>query len=645
MYEQLQLWNQVTLHVLDIQVLHLHSEHELRKYIAPSSMFVFIANGQTEIWLEGEVSFSEHFQLIHVAKGQQLTVESAKADVYLVMYHAVLPSSALKEFHIMMQKNNPFMKNWSIIPKQPLELLNQYKELAMTWERLLNEKEHKTSLARSMESLTRLKIQGDFLRLVQLMLEERVIQNTKPTLVEQVLRYITQHFREPISIARLASQLNYTPQYITRTFKAQMGCSPSEYMMRLRMEVAKQILVNSAASLQEIASYIGYNDSLYFTRIFKKQVGIAPGEYRKNHANVVSKNTMNEYESSIVATQNAMYDLNINEINYHLISDGGRDMAMSKSLVTAALLCLTMVTTGCSTASETNKGGTSIKEEKQQTATASQSDMRTITTSMGDVEVAVEPKRVAAPGYLGTVLALGVEPIASDKFLMDSPYLEGMIDDVTNVDDSLEALTELEPDVIITHLNQPETVDKYKMIAPTIAMPYNSFESIQEEIRYFGDLLNKKEEAEKWIAQFEAHTNELKQQVQDALGNNETVSIMQEYDGKVFLFGSKSGRGGRIMYEILGANPPADVPEHMLKESYYEFSLEMLPQYTGDYLVLTTKSTLEELQADPIWGQLPAVQQGNVYLWTESESWFRDPIAVEAQIDDLAKWIIDVAKK
>ncbi|MED1722040.1 ABC transporter substrate-binding protein [Brevibacillus parabrevis] len=193
-------------------------------------------------------------------------------------------------------------------------------------------------------------------------------------------------------------------------------------------------------------------------------------------------------------------------------------------------------------------------------------------------------------------------------WLLRRMYLEGKLDGVTDVGDSLEALLEVEPDLIITQITQAETVDKYAKIAPTVAMPYNRFASIQEEMRYFGDLLDKKDVAEQWIADFERKTGKLREAVQGALHEGETVSVMQEYDGTVFLFGPKSGRGGRIMYEILGAKPPAAIPEHMLADSYYEFSLEKLPEYTGDYLILTTNSTLEQLKADPIWGKLPPIR-------------------------------------
>lgn len=49
---------------------------------------------------------------------------------------------------------------------------------------------------------------------------------------------------------------------------------------------------------------------------------------------------------------------------------------------------------------------------------------------------------------------------------------------------------------------------------------------------------------------------------------------------------------------------------------------------------------LKDLQADPIWGSLPAIKNGKVYIWTEEQSWFRDPIALLKQTQDLAEWII-----
>lgn len=645
--EQIQLWNQVVIRVLDIRVKRVGGGDEICDYVTPASMFMFVANGRGELWTKDEVWLSERFHLIHIGKGQRITVQSTDfLDTYMILYNASLPASALREFHMMMQTDNPFMKSWAVSPSEPLVMLEMLETMLTDWQQIDNGQLDKEKNMKDVHELRRLKAKGEFIRFVHATLQERMEHAHAPSLTEQVVHYIAKNYRGMISMEQLAQQMNYTPQYVSRKFKEQMGCSPLDYTIRLRIDLARKLLCDTEATLQEIAVYVGYPDTVYFNRMFKKQTGITPGEYRKQYQYIGSKDTMNRPNLSIVAPHPAMYHLNGNDIHYQLMLDGGNDMEIrKKNLLAMALLCLTLVASGCGTSPEGANGKSGATKSNQVKSEAPANiQMRTIKTALGDVEVPIQPQRIAAPAYLGTVLALDVQPVASDFLLMESPYLEGMLDGVTDVGDSLEALVELKPDLIITNINKEEAVDKYSLIAPTVAMPYNSFETIQEEMRYFGDLLDKKDVAEQWITDFESRTGKLRDEVQAALGEGETVSIMQEYDGKVFLFGSKSGRGGRIMYEILGANPPSTVPEHMLAESFYEFSLEMLPEYTGDYLVLTTKSTLEELQADPIWGNLPAIRDGKVYLWTESESWFRDPIAVEGQIDNLAKWIIETAK-
>lgn len=645
--EEIQLWNQVVIRVLDIRVKRLGRGDEIRNYVTPASTFMFVANGRAELWVNDEVWLSERFHLIHIGKGQRITVQSTDfLDIYMILYNASLPASALREFHMMMQTDNPFMKSWAVSPSEPLVMLERLETMLSDWQQIDNGQIDKEKDMKDIHELRRLKAKGEFIRFVHAALQERMELAHAPTLAEQVVRYIARNYRGMISMEQLAHQMNYTPQYVSRKFKEQMGCSPLDYTIRLRIDLARNLLCDTEATLQEIAAYVGYPDTVYFNRMFKKQTGITPGEYRRQYQFVGSKDTMNWTDLSIVAPHPAMYHLNGNDIHYQLMLDGGNDMAMSKkNMLAMTLLCLTMVTSACGTSSEGTKGTSGAAKSDQLNAEAPANiEMRTIKTALGDVEVPAHPQRVAASAFLGTVLALDVQPVASDFLLMESPYLEGMLDGVTNVGDSLEALVDLKPDLIITNINKEETVDKYSLIAPTVAMPYNSFESIQEEMRYFGDLLDKKDVAEQWITDFESRTSKLHDEVQAVLDEGETVSIMQEYDGKVFLFGPKSGRGGRIMYEILGANPPATIPEHMLAESFYEFSLELLPEYTGDYLVLTTESTLEELQADPIWGNLPAIRDGKVFLWTESQSWFRDPIAVEGQIDNLANWILEAAK-
>ncbi|CAM4442786.1 AraC family transcriptional regulator [Paenibacillus endophyticus] len=656
MNEQIQLWNQVIVRVLDVRVIRIERGDEIRDYITPSSLFIFTANGNAELWADGDVWLSERFHLMHVGKGKRLNVRSAGLlDVYMILYNASLPASALREFHMMMQTDNPFMESWGLSPSEPLALLEMLETMLIGWQKANGGGNEQLDLGK-IEGLKRLKAKGEFIRFAHAALLERTENACVPSLAEQVIRYMASNYRGMISVERLAQQMNYTPQYVSRKFKELTGCSPLDYVIQLRMDLARKMLRDTAATLQEVADYVGYQDNIYFNRMFKKQTGITPGQYRKKYRSDVSKYTTNWSDLSDAAPHPAMYHLISNDNHYLQHADGGNGMASRKrNLLATALLCLSMAATGCGTATEVTGGnnGASHNTENRTANNASNAETeapvnvekRTITTSVGEVEVPAHPQRVAAQAFLGTVLALGVQPISAETFLMNSPYLKGKLDGVTDVGESLEALLELEPDLIITQINEKENVDKYSLIAPTVANPYNSFTSIQEEMRYFGDLLDKEDVAEQWIADFESKLGKLSEKVQAALGKGETVSVMQEYDGMAFIFGPKSGRGGRIMYEMLGTKPPSEVPDYMLTDSYYELSLEMLPKYTGDYLILTTEASLEQLQADPIWGKLPAIRDGKAYLWNENQSWYRDPIAVEAQISSLADWIIEAARK
>lgn len=641
-------------------MIRIERGDEITDYITPSSLFIFTANGNAELWADGEVWLSERFRLMHVGKGKRLNVRSAGTlDVYMILYNASLPASAMREFHIMMQTDNPFKESWGLSPSEPLTFLEMLETMLGGWQKPSDESNGQLDTNINIgaaDGLRRLKAKGEFIRFAHAALLERAENACAPSLAEQVIRYMARNYRGAISVERLALQMNYTPQYVSRKFKEQMGCSPLDYVIQLRMDLARKMLRDTEATLQEVADFVGYQDNIYFNRMFKKQTGITPGQYRKKYRSEVSEYTTNWSDLSDAAPHPAMYHLISNDNHYLRQTDGGNGMASRKrNLLATALLCLSMVATGCGTATEGaggNNGATQNTESRtannasnSETEASANAEKRSITTSVGDVEVPAHPQRVAAQAYLGTVLALGVQPVSAETFLMNSPYLKGKLDGVTDVGESLEALLELEPDLIITQINEKENVDKYSLIAPTVANPYNSFTSIQEEMRYFGDLLDKEDVAEQWIADFESNLVKLNEKVQAALGKGETVSVMQEYDGMAFIFGPKSGRGGRIMYEMLGTKPPSEVPDYMLTDSYYELSLEMLPKYTGDYLILTTEASLEQLQADPIWGKLPAIRDGKAYLWNENQSWYRDPIAVEAQISNLANWIIEAAGK
>jgi two-component system response regulator YesN len=94
--------------------------------------------------------------------------------------------------------------------------------------------------------------------------------------------YMEAHFfSDEISLEQLSKKFFMSPYQISRLFKTEFGENLQNYLMRIRLEKAKQYLETSSLPVHDIAELVGYQDVKYFFRIFKKWVGTTPAEYRK----------------------------------------------------------------------------------------------------------------------------------------------------------------------------------------------------------------------------------------------------------------------------------------------------------------------------------------------------------------------------
>ncbi|MEC2346567.1 helix-turn-helix domain-containing protein, partial [Paenibacillus barengoltzii] len=98
--------------------------------------------------------------------------------------------------------------------------------------------------------------------------------------VQRAILFVTQRFKEEISMEQTAEYVNLSPYYFSKLFKLQTGENFSDYLTRLRIEEAKRLIAERSLSLKEICYEVGYKDPNYFSRVFKKAVGISPSEYR-----------------------------------------------------------------------------------------------------------------------------------------------------------------------------------------------------------------------------------------------------------------------------------------------------------------------------------------------------------------------------
>lgn len=98
--------------------------------------------------------------------------------------------------------------------------------------------------------------------------------------IDEVIMYIQHHLEEPLSLEQLARYVSYSPFHFARIFKERTGLSPMYYVSSLRLQKAKQLLLQTNLSVRDIGMEIGQQSLGTFTTRFTDRVGISPGLFR-----------------------------------------------------------------------------------------------------------------------------------------------------------------------------------------------------------------------------------------------------------------------------------------------------------------------------------------------------------------------------
>jgi two-component system response regulator YesN len=95
-------------------------------------------------------------------------------------------------------------------------------------------------------------------------------------------QYLHSHYEQPISLELTSKMVNLNPKYFSQLFKTYLGSPFVEYLTRIRMEKAKQLLGEGIWNVKEVAEMTGFLDGNYFTRVFRQYYGMAPSVYRED---------------------------------------------------------------------------------------------------------------------------------------------------------------------------------------------------------------------------------------------------------------------------------------------------------------------------------------------------------------------------
>ncbi|SDZ80558.1 iron complex transport system substrate-binding protein [Thalassobacillus cyri] len=300
-----------------------------------------------------------------------------------------------------------------------------------------------------------------------------------------------------------------------------------------------------------------------------------------------------------------------------------------KKILMPILLLFVLILSACgSTSGETASGEKESDKENDQPETI------TYESENGPVEVPANPERVVVlSSYAGNVMALDVNLVGVDSWSKMNPKFEEELQGVEEVSDqNLEKIIELNPDLIIG-LSNIKNVDKLKEIAPTVTYTYGKLGYLEQHVE-IGKLLNKEEEAKQWVEDFKKRAQKAGEDIRAEIGEDTTVSVIENFEKQLYVFGDNWGRGTEILYQEMKLKMPEKVKEMALKDGYYAISPEVLPEYAGDYIVFSKNADSEtSFQETETYKNIPAVKNDQVIEVNAKEFYFNDPITLEHQLE------------
>ncbi|WP_108721992.1 ABC transporter substrate-binding protein [Paenibacillus ihuae] len=309
-----------------------------------------------------------------------------------------------------------------------------------------------------------------------------------------------------------------------------------------------------------------------------------------------------------------------------------------KQIRTGIAFCMAIVLVLVMAACSNNSG------QAENTASAA-ADIRVVKSEKGEIKIPANPTKVIGLSvvYPEFLQALGVTPIAVQNYHTDLPtYLREPLKDTLKMGiaetPNFEMILAAEPDLILAPVWwSDKDYDQLSGIAPTVLLPQR--DDWRDELKDIGEVLGKKEIAEKVIQDLAAQEAEAKRMLDDLVGN-ETVLYMMVMPNSLILYGDQIDRG-KFIHTTLGLEMIPNFP----KDPSLSISLENLPEYNPDHLIIQLnnednaeiKQTYKDMLDSPLWKNMNAVKKNQVYTMA-GKDWFNvgmSPLANRYAMDSV----------
>ena len=181
-----------------------------------------------------------------------------------------------------------FLQTGQVFSRKPTEAqFNRMLKLVAEWglevdRSTLREAYFSTRVLNSRQHESVVKLLAIFAQHLSMVSNQVVVQqeNTEPPVIAGAKQFINEHQTEDLSLGQVAKAVNTSTFYFCKMFKKITGINFTEYLSRVRIEKAKNLLLNPNLSISEIAYEVGFQSLTHFNRVFKKIIGQSPTEFR-----------------------------------------------------------------------------------------------------------------------------------------------------------------------------------------------------------------------------------------------------------------------------------------------------------------------------------------------------------------------------
>ncbi|HIY58903.1 MAG TPA: ABC transporter substrate-binding protein [Candidatus Tetragenococcus pullicola] len=311
---------------------------------------------------------------------------------------------------------------------------------------------------------------------------------------------------------------------------------------------------------------------------------------------------------------------------------------MTKKIIAGFVSCLSLLSLaacGQSTTDEkTNESTAPTEVQKEQTLTDAQGH---------EVTIPANPKRIIGSYLEDYLVALDEIPVAQWTVGKGSvqKYLQEDLKDIPTINYDLpyEDVLSFEPDLLLIESDSAVEGGKYaeyEKIAPTYVVKNGTDISWQERLEDIAKVLHKEDQAKQVEADYQQLIEETKESEEEKIAGKSAAVIWVTNNSAFMVAGNRSS--GKLIYDELGFEMP-ELTKQISEDATADFSqvsLESLSQLDADYLILVNSDEKAEMFSDPLWENIPAVKNDQVFEYGPDKSWlYNGPIAYTKMLEDI----------